>query len=148
MFDCIIIKHFRCNGIRSPPNDQISSSKSFLNVSYTKSKLSNRELYNNVPRRDRKYVKAPISYYHNNDSSDVKVKLEPEDLDYNDKLTAHSIIGKFIFQVSTYEVKLLSVGLKIIKSYFHVCFIVWVHWQHITKIISKHVNTTKKMFKM
>lgn len=52
----------------------------------------NKDSYNNDSRRDRKHVTG--SFYHINSSSEVKVKLEPEDLDFNNKLTAHSIIGE------------------------------------------------------
>lgn len=53
----------------------------------------NRDPHNNDSRRDRKYLTGP--FYHINSHSEVKVKIEPEDLDFDNKLTAHSIIGKF-----------------------------------------------------
>ncbi|KAJ8978968.1 hypothetical protein NQ317_001440 [Molorchus minor] len=68
----------------------------FSHTNYkSKIKVANRDVYNNE-KPDRIFAKGPLflsnSVLYTN-AVDSKVKIEPVDLDFDDKYTAHSIIG-------------------------------------------------------
>lgn len=97
---------FRCNGIKTSPSvDQIViSNKTILHTNYNnKQKIVSKDVYNNEDRRDRRFIMGPETisnpFLHhnsniNNELIDTKVKMEPEDLVFDNNLSAYSIIGK------------------------------------------------------
>lgn len=96
---------FRCNGVKTSPSvDQIHiNNKTVLHTNFNnKHKVASKDVYNNDERRDRRFILGQESisnpFLHNSNSNnefiDTKVKLEPDDLVFDNNLSAYSIIGK------------------------------------------------------
>lgn len=92
---------FRCNGIKKSPSvDQIIiNNKTVLHTNYNnKHKIVNKDTYNNEEHRDRRFIVDPETIsnpFLHNINIDAKVKIEPEDLVFDNNLGGYSIIGKY-----------------------------------------------------
>lgn len=88
-----------------------------------KIKTVNRDTYNNGKHRSRKNFEHLItnSLIQDNDSSDVKVKLEPDELDFESNITANSIIGKCksIYFYLPVKLSITSKSSSIILQFYH-----------------------------
>ncbi|KAJ8928209.1 hypothetical protein NQ314_019272 [Rhamnusium bicolor] len=99
MFNSGIKGNQRCNGLKTSPSiDQIFNNKSLCHTNYnSKNKVGNRDIYNNEKLEDRIYAKGPVflsnSMLHSSNNHETKVKLEPQTLDFEDRITSRSIIG-------------------------------------------------------
>lgn len=103
--NCILKEYiFRCNGIKTSPSvDQIHvSNKTVIHTSFNnRHKIVNKDPFKNDERRDRRFIMGPDTlsniFLHssiNNELIDTKVKLEPDELVFDNNLSGYSIIGK------------------------------------------------------
>lgn len=92
---------FRCNGVKTSPSlDQLHlNNKTVLHINHNnKHKLASKDAYNSEERRDRRFIMGPDTisnpFLHSSNNSefvDTKVKLEPEDIVFDNY--GYSIIG-------------------------------------------------------
>lgn len=99
---------FRCNGIKASPSvDQIIvNNKTVLHTNYNnKHKIVSKDLFNDEDGRDRRFIMGPETISNpflqssniNSELADTKVKIEPDDLVFDNNLSGYSIIGKYYF---------------------------------------------------
>ncbi|KAG5872676.1 hypothetical protein JTB14_012952 [Gonioctena quinquepunctata] len=95
MFNSGIKGNQRCNGLKTAPSvDQIYN-KSLCNSNHSKSRIGYKYIYNNEKHRDRQYITEPMGQSNttiHGGYSETKVKIEMEDMDFENNVTAHSII--------------------------------------------------------
>lgn len=97
---------FRCNGVKTSPSlDQLHlNNKTVLHINHNnKHKLASKDAFNSEERRDRRFIMGPDTisnpFLHssniNSEFVDTKVKLEPEDIVFDNY--GYSIIGTTLF---------------------------------------------------
>lgn len=107
---------FRCNGVKTSPSlDNIHlNNKTVLHINHNnKHKLANKDAYNNEERRDRRFIMGPETisnpFLHssniNSEFVGTKVKLEPDDIIFDNNLSGYSIIGTKLFIFCIYVQK-------------------------------------------
>nr|XP_023029589.1 INO80 complex subunit D [Leptinotarsa decemlineata] len=96
MFNSGIKGNQRCNGLKTSPSiDQIHNSKSLYNSNHSKSRIGVKYTFNNEKYRNRQYLVDPMGQSNttlHGSYPETKVKIEPESLDFENNVTAHSII--------------------------------------------------------
>ncbi|KAJ8924407.1 hypothetical protein NQ315_007203 [Exocentrus adspersus] len=98
MFNSGIRGNQRYNGLKaSSALDQTFNDKLLYHTNYSsKNKIGNRHVYNNEVREGRIYSKGSLyltNSVHNNSKFATQIKLEPEDVSFEENIGTHSIIG-------------------------------------------------------